>query len=188
MKKNHIAPPSEQESPAETGEKKRSAKPRRRHAIRSAAAVIIIAAALAVLLSSLFLPVIQISGSSMEPALHDGDILVLWRSKHYDAGQLCCISWQNKLLIKRVIATGGETVDMDDSGNVFINGTMLDEPYLTEKSLGECDISFPYTVPQNRLFMLGDNRESSIDSRSSVIGCITDEQIIGRVLFRVWPL
>lgn len=157
-------------------------------ALRTILAAAVVAAAAAVLLSTLFLPVIQISGNSMEPSLHDGDIVLLWKHSQYAAGQLCCISWQNKLLVKRVIARGGETVEMDPAGNVYVNDTLLDEPYLTEKSLGECDITFPYTVPEGTVFVLGDSRAASIDSRSSVIGCVTDEQIIGRVLFRVWPL
>ncbi|MBR3418904.1 MAG: signal peptidase I [Oscillospiraceae bacterium] len=156
--------------------------------IRTVAATALVAAAAAVLLSTIFLPVIQISGSSMEPSLHDGDIVLLWKGHQYAAGQLCCISWQNKLLVKRVIAQGGETVDMDESGNVYVNDTLLDEPYLKEKSIGECDITFPYIVPEGTVFVLGDSRASSVDSRSSVIGCVTNEQIVGRVLFRVWPL
>ena len=156
--------------------------------IRTVAAAAIVAAAAAVLLSTLFLPVIQISGSSMEPSLHDGDIVLLWKGHQYASGQLCCISWQNKLLVKRVIARGGETVEMDENGNVYVNDTLLDEPYLTEKSLGECDITFPYIVPDNTVFVLGDSRAASVDSRSSVIGCVTDDQIIGRILFRIWPL
>lgn len=156
--------------------------------IRTVAAAALVAAAAAVLLTTIFLPVIQISGSSMEPSLHDGDIVLLWKGHRYASGQLCCISWQNKLLVKRVIAQGGETVDMDESGNVYVNDTLLDEQYLKEKSIGECDITFPYIVPEGTLFVLGDSRAASVDSRSSVIGCVTDEQIVGRVLFRVWPL
>ena len=119
--------------------------------------------------------------------MHDGDILLLMKTKEFDYGELCCVAWQNKLLIKRVIAGAGDIVDIDQEGNVSVNGVLLDEPYVTEKSLGECDVSFPYQVPEGKFFVMGDRRESSIDSRSSAIGSVGDDQIVGRVLFRVWP-
>ena len=146
-----------------------------------------VVAAVAVLLSTFVFPVIQVSGDSMEPTLTDGDILLLLNTDRYNGGDLCCVAWQNKLLIKRVIAGSGDIVDIDQEGNVSVNGVMLDEPYVTEKSLGECDVDFPYQVPEGRFFVMGDRRESSIDSRSSAIGSVGDDQIVGRVLFRVWP-
>ena len=124
----------------------------------------------------------------MEPSLHDGDILLLVKTGNYKEGKLCCISWQNKLLIKRVIAKAGDTIDIDAEGNVSVNGVPLNEPYLTEKSLGECDITFPYQVPDGRIFVMGDKRSTSIDSRNSAVGSVGDDQIIGQVLFKVWPL
>lgn len=146
-----------------------------------------VVAAIAVLLSTFVFPVIQVSGDSMEPTLTDGDVLVLLNTDKYAGGELCCIAWQNKLLIKRVIALAGDTVDIDDQGTVYVNNKALDEPYVTDKSLGECDIEFPYQVPEGKIFVMGDRRESSIDSRSSAIGPVGSDQIVGRVLFKVWP-
>lgn len=162
----------------------------RRSRLRRAAwgmiSVLLAAAAIAVLLSTLLLPIIQVSGDSMEPTLSSGDILMLLKTKNYQCGELCCISWQNKMLLKRVIALPGDTVEMDAEGNVYRNGALVDEPYLTEKCLGECDMTFPFQVPEDQLFVLGDRRSTSIDSRSSAIGCVSYEQMIGRVLFRLW--
>lgn len=154
--------------------------------LRSTFAVIIVVAAVAVLISMLFLPVIQVSGDSMEPTLSNGDIILLVKTKHYSTGELCCISWQNKLLLKRVIGLPGDTVNIDEDGNVFVNGELIDEPYAQNKCLGECDIEFPCTVPDNTFFVLGDRRDTSIDSRSSVIGCVDYDQMIGKMLFKVW--
>ena len=147
-----------------------------------------VVAAVAVLLSTFLFPVIQVSGDSMEPTLYDGDVLVLLNSKDYECGQLCCVAWQNKLLIKRVIGLPGDYIDINQDGEVFINGNKLDEPYVTEQSLGECDIKFPYQVPDGKVFVMGDRRSSSIDSRSTAIGSVENDQIIGRVLFKVWPI
>mgnify|MGYP003298414401 CR=1 FL=1 len=124
----------------------------------------------------------------MEPTLHNGEIVVLLKTSSLERGDLCGFSYSNKVLIKRVVALPGETVYMDGDGNVVVDGVPLEEPYLTEKALGECDIEFPFTVPENEYFLLGDARESSIDSRSSVIGCVPREQIVGRLFFRLWPL
>lgn len=147
---------------------------------------LVVVAAAAVLLSTLFLPVIQVSGDSMEPAMHDGDILLLMKTKQYEYGELCCIAWQNKLLLKRIIALPGDSVAIDDDGTVSVNGEVLDEPYVQNPSLGECDIEFPYVVPDNALFVLGDRRDTSVDSRSTVIGSVGFDQMVGRVLFRLW--
>lgn len=149
--------------------------------------VLTVIAAVAILISTLYLPVIQVTGASMEPSLYEDDILLLVQSKKLDRGDICCFSWQNKLLLKRVIGLPGDVVRMDKDGNVFVNDQMLDEPYLTAKNLGECDIKFPYYVPEGMYFVLGDNRESSVDSRSSVIGCVEYDQMIGREVFRLWP-
>lgn len=163
-----------------------SYKARFRKLLRSTVSVLVVVAAVAVLISTLFLPVIQVSGNSMEPTLSNGDIILLVKTKQFSTGQLCCVSWQNKLLLKRVIGLPGDSISIDADGNVFVNGGQLDEPYAQEKCLGECDISFPYTVPDGQLFVLGDRRDTSIDSRSSAIGCIEYEQMVGRVLFTVW--
>ena len=154
--------------------------------LMSTLSVLIVVAAAAVLVSTLFLPVIQVSGDSMEPTLNNGDIILLVKTKRYSTGQLCCVAWQNKLLLKRVIGLPGDSIDIDANGNVSVNGELLDEPYVINKSLGECDISFPYVVPDDKMFVLGDRRDTSIDSRSSAIGCVSDEQMVGRMLFRIW--
>ena len=157
-----------------------------RKVITSTVSVLVVVAAVAVLVSTLFMPVIQVSGDSMEPTLNNGDIILLVKTKHYSHGQLCCIAWQNKLLLKRVIGLPGDKIDIDADGNVSVNGSQLNEPYVINKSLGECDISFPYEVPDGKLFVLGDRRDTSIDSRSSAIGCVSYDQMVGRKLFRIW--
>jgi signal peptidase I len=154
--------------------------------LRSTVAILVVVAAIAVLVSTLFLPVIQVSGDSMEPTLSNGDVILLVKTKRFSTSDLCCVSWQNKLLLKRVIGMPGDSISIDADGNVFVNGGQLDEPYAQEKCLGECDISFPFIVPDGKLFVLGDRRDTSIDSRSTAIGCIDYEQMVGRVLFTVW--
>lgn len=157
-----------------------------RKVLGSTVSALIVVAALAVLLSTLFLPVIQVSGDSMEPTMHDGDILLLLKTRTFDYGDLCCVAWQNKLLLKRVVAKGGDSVTVSEDGTVSVNGEVLEEPYVSNKSLGECDITFPYTVPDDTLFVLGDRRDTSIDSRNTVIGSVSHDQMIGRVLFCIW--
>ena len=148
---------------------------------------LIIVAAIAVLISSLLLPVMQISGNSMDPTLCNNDIIVLFKTKSYSSGQLCAFSWNNRTLIKRIIAGPGDWVDIKEDGTVFVNGEELDEPYVLEKALGECDINFPCQVTDKSYFVLGDKRDVSIDSRSTVIGYVSEDQIIGRVFFRIYP-
>lgn len=152
----------------------------------STISILIVVAAVAVLVSTLFFPVIQVSGNSMEPTLQDGDILVLVKSDKVSYGDLCCVSWQNKTLLKRVIGLPGDSITIDQEGNVYVNDKLLDEPYVPEKSLGNCDIEFPYEVPDNKIFLLGDKRSISVDSRSSSIGCVGNDQVVGHVLFKVW--
>lgn len=161
---------------------------RYKRAFISTLSVLEVIAAVAVLVSTLFLPVIQVSGNSMEPTLSDGDVLVLLKSKRYERSQLCCISWQNKMLLKRIIGLPGDVVSIDIQGNVSVNGVLLDEPYVSDKTLGECDVTFPCQVPEGKVFVLGDHRSTSIDSRSSEIGCVDQDQIVGFVLFQVWPI
>lgn len=135
----------------------------------------------------LFLPVLEVSGSSMEPTLRDGDILILCKPTVIKTGELCGMYARDRLILKRVIALSGDVVDMDDAGNVFVNGTELQEPYVSKKAWGTCDLTFPFTVPDNSVFVMGDHRETSIDSRSSLIGCIRTNQVMGQVVARIWP-
>lgn len=150
--------------------------------------VLTIVAAIAVLIATLVLPVLQIEGTSMEPTLVHGDIVLLTKSTNFERGELCGFSWSNKLLIKRVIGVPGDWVEIDVNGKVFINGNELEEPYANHLAFGECDLEFPFQVPQEQYFVLGDMRESSIDSRNTLIGCIQKDQIVGKVFLRVWPL
>ena len=163
-------------------------KRRFRRVLRSTINALIVVAAIAALIATLVLPVLQIAGTSMEPSLEDGDIVVLVKTDNLKTGDLCAFYYSNKILIKRVIGVPGDYIWIDKEGTVFVNNVELDEPYISEKSLGECDIEFPYQVTENNYFMMGDHRETSIDSRSSVIGCIAEDQIIGKILCRVWPL
>lgn len=155
--------------------------------LRSTVYALLVVAAVAVLAATIFLPVLQVSGTSMEPTLQDGDIILLLKNGKFTTGDICGLYWQNKLLLKRVIGGPGDIIDIADDGTVTVNGQVLDEPYVTEKALGECDITLPYQVPENRYFVMGDHRATSVDSRSSVIGCIEKEQIVGRALLRVYP-
>ena len=149
--------------------------------------VLTVVAAVAVLIATLVLPVLQIEGTSMEPTLANGDIVLLTKTTNFDRGELCGFSWNNKLLIKRVIGIPGDWIEIDTDGTVYLNGEKLDEPYAQQLSVGECDLEFPFQVPQEEYFVLGDMRESSIDSRNTLIGCVEKDQIVGKVFFRVWP-
>ena len=156
--------------------------------LRSTVAILIVVAALAVLAATLWMPVLRVYGSSMAPTLHNGEILVSVKTKDFSSGDIIAFYHGNKLLIKRYIAGPSDYVNVDEDGAVSVNGTLLDEPYLAEKAYGEADIEFPYQVPDQRYFVMGDNRSVSIDSRSSIVGCIAGDQIVGKVVFRVWPL
>ena len=158
-----------------------------RQVLRSTLYSLIVVAAVAVLIATLALPVLQISGSSMEPTLNDEEIVALLKTTNLKRGELCCFSYQNKYLIKRVIGLPGDKVSIDENGDVYVNEIKLEESYITDKSLGECDIAFPCYVTDNHYFVLGDHRSTSIDSRSSVIGLVSEDYIIGKIFFRVWP-
>ena len=155
--------------------------------LRSTVYSLIVVAAVAVLIATLAFPVLQISGSSMEPTLNDEEIVVLLKTTKMKKGELCCFSYQNKLLIKRVIGLPGDKISIDENGTVYVNEVMIDEPYAIDKALGECDITFPCYVSDNHYFVLGDQRSTSIDSRSSVIGQVSEDYIVGKIFFRVWP-
>lgn len=155
--------------------------------LKSTLSSLIVVAAIAVLIATLALPVLQIQGSSMEPTLNDEEIVVLIKTSNLKRGQLCCFSYQNKYLIKRIIGVPGDTININEEGYVYINGELLDEPYILDRALGECDIEFPFHVTESHYFILGDNRSTSIDSRSSVVGLVDAEQIVGKIFFRIWP-
>lgn len=156
--------------------------------LKSTVYLLITVAAIAVLVATLWLPVLQIYGTSMAPTLQDGDIVFSVRTAKLERGDLVAFYYNNKILVKRVIAYPGETVDMDENGVVYINEIPLEEPYLIDQTLGFCDIELPYKVPESRYFVMGDHRSTSIDSRSAIVGCVSEEQIVGRIEYRVWPL
>lgn len=163
-------------------------KERYRKTLGSTVAVLIVVAAVAVLVATLMLPVLRIYGSSMNPTLVDGDIVVSVKNLDFERGDVLAFYYNNKILVKRVIAFPGEWVDISEDGAVSVNGELLSEPYLIDQALGECDITLPYQVPDGRYFVMGDHRSVSVDSRSSTVGCISEEQIVGRLTFRIWPL
>ncbi len=154
----------------------------------STVSVLVVVAAVSVLLAFLFLPVFRIYGSSMSPTLEEGDYILAVKTEHLKQGDLVAFYYNNKLLVKRVIATAGQWVDIDRDGNVYVDEELLEEPYITDKSLGNCDIELPYQVPEGRVFVMGDHRSVSLDSRMNEIGCISHEQIAGKLKKVIWPL
>ena len=155
--------------------------------LRSTIYTLITVAAIAVLIAVLFLPVLRIYGSSMNPTLNEGDIVVSLKGSNFKTGDILAFYYNNKILVKRVIANTGDWVDIDDDGNVYVNGVKLDEPYITDKAFGDTDIKLPYQVPDKRIFVMGDNRSVSVDSRNTSVGCVAEEQIVGKIVFCVWP-
>lgn len=163
-------------------------KSRYRAVMRSTIYTLITVAAIAVLVATLWLPVLRIYGSSMEPTLEDGEIIFSLKTKNFEQGDIIAFYYNNKILVKRVIAGPGEWVDIAEDGTVFVNSVPIDEPYLVEKAFGDTNIELPYQVPDGRYFVMGDQRATSVDSRNTAVGCVEQEQVVGKILFRVWPL
>ncbi len=163
---------------------------RRRYSrtLKSTVAILVVVAAAAVLVATLWMPVLRIYGTSMVPTLKDGQIVITVKNSNFRQGDIVAFYQGNKLLIKRFIAGPADWVDIDQEGNVSVNGTVLDEPYIAEKAYGDTNIELPYQVPDKRYFLMGDNRDVSVDSRNTAVGCVSDEQIVGKVIFRIWPL
>ena len=159
-----------------------------RSVLKSTIFMLVVVAAIAVLVATTWLPVLQIYGSSMTPTLNEGEVVVSVKGSSFKQGDLIAFYYGNKILVKRCIATPGQWVDIDEDGNVYVDGKRLKESYVKEKAFGDCDIKLPYQVPEDRYFCMGDHRETSVDSRNSSVGCISKEQIIGRIFFRIWPL
>ena len=158
-----------------------------RRVLRSTIYALITVAAAAVLVATLWMPVLQISGNSMSPTLTEGEIVISLNGSSFQTGDIVAFYFDNKVLIKRVIAGPGDWVDIDEQGNVFVNDQEIDEPYLVEKALGDCNIQLPYQVPESRIFVMGDHRSVSVDSRSTALGCVPYDKIVGRLVLRIWP-
>ena len=174
---------------AELEEELKRVRYRRNYAIvfRSTVYTLITVSAIAVLVAVLLLPVLRIYGTSMSPTLTEGNIVVSLKGSRFETGDVIAFYYNNKVLVKRVIANTGDWVDIDKEGNVYVNNELINEPYLTDKAFGECNIDLPYQVPESRIFVMGDNRSVSVDSRNTAVGCVAEEQIVGKIVFCVWP-
>lgn len=156
--------------------------------LRSTIYTLITVAAVAVLVATLLLPVLQIYGNSMTPTIQGGEIVLSMKNAAFDSGDIVAFYYNNKILVKRVIGGPGDWINIDEDGTVYVNDTAIEEPYLTEKALGDCNIELPYQVPDGKIFVMGDHRSTSVDSRNTAVGCVAQEQIVGKIVFRVWPL
>lgn len=161
---------------------------RYRTVLKSTIYTLITVAAVAVLVATLWLPVLQIYGSSMTPTLQDGEIVFSVKTSDMEQGDIIAFYYNNKILVKRVVAGQGDWVNIDEDGTVYVNDAKLDEPYLAEKAFGDADIELPYQVPDGKIFVMGDHRATSVDSRHTAVGCVAQEQIVGKIIFRIWPL
>lgn len=155
--------------------------------LRSTIASLMVVAAIAVLISMLFLPVLRVTGTSMTPTLQNDELVICRKWGDFKQGDVIAFYYNNKILLKRVVGVSGDIIDISEDGTVYVNGEELDEPYLNEKAFGECDIDLPYQVPDERVFVMGDHRSTSVDSRSTSVGCVANESIVGEVMLRIWP-
>ncbi len=156
--------------------------------LRNTAFTLVVVAALAILVAVLLMPILRIYGSSMSGTVENGDLVASIKTNNMKTGDVIAFYYNNNILVKRVIAVSGDFVDIDEEGNVYVNQTLLNEPYLSSKAFGETNIELPYQVPEDRIFVMGDNREVSIDSRNTAVGCVAGEQVVGKIVFRIWPL
>lgn len=184
--KKVITPPSLEQLQAEL--KREQYKTNYGKMLRSTVFALIAVAAVAVLIAVLLLPVLQISGTSMTDTFQNGDIVVAVNGSSYKTGDIIAFYYNNEILVKRVIATSGQWVDIDAEGNVYVNEQLIDEPYISEKAYGDCNIALPYQVPDGRCFVMGDHRATSIDSRNTAVGCVSDDMVVGKIVVRIWPL
>lgn len=168
--------------------KREKYKLRYKKVLASTVYTLIIVVSIAVIIAVMLMPVLEISGSSMKPTFEDGEIVVSIKNKQINQGDIIAFYHGNKILIKRVIALPGSYVSIDEDGYVYVDNKLLNEDYVIERSLGNVSIEFPYQVPEETYFVLGDARETSVDSRSSTIGTISQDDVIGKIIFRVWPI
>ena len=164
---------------------------RRREIFRSIGnilGVLVVIAAAVTLVFSLWLPALQVQRGSMAPTLNDGEVVVFITTGAVGRGDIVAFHNGNQILVKRVVAVAGDVVDIGGDGAVLLNGARLDEPYVSELSAGERTTELPCKVPDNQFFVLGDHRQTSIDSRNADIGTVRQDQIIGKALLRIWPL
>lgn len=163
-------------------------KSRYRSVLHSTVYTLVVVAAVAILVATLWLPVLQIYGNSMTPTLQDGQIIFTLKTSDFEAGDIVAFYYNNKILVKRVICGPGDWIDIDENGVVYVNEVRLEEPYLTEMALGDCNIDLPFQVQDGRYFVMGDHRSTSVDSRNTAVGCVSQEQIVGKIIFRIWPI
>ena len=181
-----MVPPTMEQLPTEL--KRVQYRKRYNTVLKSTVYTLITVAAVAVLVATLWLPVLQIYGSSMTPTMQNGDIVFTLKTSNFQNGDVLAFYYNNKILVKRVIACPGEWVDMEEDGTVFVNNQQVSEPYVTDLAYGDTNIELPYQVPDGKLFVMGDHRSTSVDSRNTAVGCVAQEQVVGKIVFRIWPI